>query len=51
MLPNGNPLPELFTFTKEELEMAPESVGKVVKKVAEYKGLPAFTVAKRIKLL
>jgi len=37
VLPNGNPLPELFTFTKEELELAPDSVAKVVKKVAEFK--------------
>merc|ERR1711964_267632 len=37
VLPNGNHLPELFTFTKEELELAPESVAKVIKKLDGYK--------------
>lgn len=37
VLPNGGPLPELFTFTKEELELSPDNVAKVVKKVADFK--------------
>lgn len=36
-LPNGSALPELFNFTKEELEHAPHSVAAVVKKVSEFK--------------